>query len=211
LRTRIWGLAVTKVKPRERRRSSGFHLQLPQGPLLHQQVPAADQEGPLGLLLRQEPLLGGEPGDPVLRHAQVPVDQLQVHDLQVPDRVHAPLGVLHRGVLEGPEHVDQGLRLGGEGEEGVSQTSALARVPGEARQIHELDLGGGDLLGLPELGQPVEALVRHGDDGPVRVRLPPRVGLDLRPGPGDDVEDRGLAAQGQTHDTAVKHRPRSFP
>ena len=64
---------------------------------------------------------------------------------------------------------------------------------------------GVSLRGACDFYERVKALVRHRHDGLVRVRLASRVGLDLRPGPRDYVEDCALAAQRQSDNSAMQH------
>ena len=65
----------------------------------------------------------------------------------------------------------------------------------EPRQVHELHRCRGRLLGRENRDQPVEALVGDADQSLVGLGLAAGIGLHLRPGPGDDVEDGRLAAE----------------
>ena len=58
--------------------------------------------------------------------------------------------------------MDDGVRHADIGEELVSQPLALAGPLDKARDVHELDDGGGGLLGIVHLAELVQPGVRHG-------------------------------------------------
>src|SRR6478735_4191074 len=92
-------------------------------------------------------------------------------------------------------------------EDGVDLTEVAEKLRSRARNVHDADRCRRHLLRLDELGEPAEALVgdrRHADVGLVRHR---RVRGDLRPGAGQRVEQRRLAAVRKPYDPHLeRHR-----
>ena len=161
----------------------------------------------LGVLCGRGLLLRGlflQAGQAVADDTQVPVNQLRLDDLPVAQRVDGLLRMGDGGVVEGPHHVQQRVRLRHEGQEGVAQPRALAGVAGEPRKVHKLHLRGLLAPGGEDLNQFVKAFIRHAHQRPVRLGLAAGVGLDLRPRPGDDIEHRGLARQRQANDSTFQ-------
>ena len=149
----------------------------------------------------------GHPAGPVLDHFQVGQDQLVVDDVDVGQGVHGlGLGdVLHHVddvvVVKAAHHVDDGVALPDVAQELVAQARALGRALDQARDVHELDDGGGLFVGLPDLGQLVQPGVGHGHDAAVGLDgaegVVGRLGVAGR---GDGVEKGGLAHVGQADD-----------
>ena len=150
----------------------------------------------------------GHPAGAVLHHFQVGQDQLVVDDVDVRQGVDR-LGfgdVLHHMddvvVVKAAHHMDDGVALPDVPQELVAQARALGRALDQARDVHELDDGGGLFVGLPDLGQLVQPGVGHRHDAAVGLDgaegVVGRLGVAGR---GDGVEKGGLAHVGQADDT----------
>jgi hypothetical protein len=88
------------------------------------------------------------------------------------------------------------------GEELVAEAFALAGAGDEAGDVHELDGGGDDDVGLGDFLQDVGALVGHGDDAHIGIDGAERVvGRFRLAGAGEGVEKSGLAHIGETDDS----------
>ena len=173
------------------------------GKFFHQMVLQLFQKLPFCRFFGSVFFLCREPGKTVFDDAQVAVDQLRFHDLPVPQRINGFLRVRDVRVFKKTHHVQQRVRFRHEGEKGVPQPRAFAGVPGQSRQVHELHRGGGCLSGLEDLRQFVEPRVRNADQSAIRLRFSAGVGFHFRAGSGDDVEDRGFPAKGQTDYSAL--------
>ena len=84
----------------------------------------------------------------------------------------------------------------------VAKAGALTCALHQTRNVHELHDGGSFFVGLPDLGQLVQPLVRHCHDAGVRLDGAERIVCSLRVlGGGNGVEQSGLAHVGQADDT----------
>ena len=109
-------------------------------------------------------------------------------------------------VLETADHMDDGVHFPNVGEELIAQSFPLAGPLDQARDVHELDDRGGDLLGIVHVRQFLQPLIRH--------RHHSHIGLDgaegiigaLGAGIGQGVEQSGLADVRQTHDSEFHSR-----
>ena len=144
----------------------------------------------------------------VLHHFQVGEDQLIVDGVDVGDGVHSlGLGdILHHMddvvIVKAAHHVHDGVALADVAQELVAQACALAGTLYQTCNVHELHDSGGLLVGLPDLGQLVQALVRHGHDAAVGLDGAEGVVGSFRIlGGSDGIEQSGLADVGKSHDT----------
>ena len=161
----------------------GKHLDLP-GELL-----VAALHGLLGLV------------DPPLHHLHIRHHQLQVDDVDIPQRIRGPFHMGHVGVLKAPHHMDDGIGGADIGQEFVAQALALGGALHQTGDVHEFHHGGGGLLGLIEVGKPAQPLVRHADHAYIGVDGAEGVIVRRHAGVGDGVEQGRFAHIGQTHDT----------
>ena len=136
-----------------------------------------------------------------LHHLDVRHDQLQIDDVDVPQGVGGAFHMGHVAVLKTADNVDDGVGGADVAQELVAQTLALACALHETGNVHELDDGGSDLLGVVKLRQPVKALVRHAHHAHVGVDGAEGVVVRGNPRVGDGVKQGGLAHVGQSHDT----------
>ncbi len=130
--------------------------------------------------------------DAAVEHLEVGEDQLHVDGLDVALRVDAALHVDDVVVHEAAHHVDHGVALADVGEELVAQPLSLGGPAHQAGDVDELDGRGRVFARVAQVREPVEALVRHGDDAHVRLDGAERVVGGLRPRVGDGVEQRAL-------------------
>ena len=150
----------------------------------------------------------GHAAGAVLHHFQVGQDQLIVDGVDVGDGVHGfCLGhILHHMddvvIVKAAHDVHDGVALADVTQELVAQTGTLAGTLHQTGDVHELHDGRGLFVGLPDLRQLVQTLVRHGHDAAVRLDGAERIVGRLRVlGGGDGVEQSGLAHVGQADDT----------
>ena len=139
--------------------------------------------------------------DAALHHFDVRHDELEVDDVDIALRVCPALDVDDVLVIEAADDVDNRVGRADVREEFVAEALALRRALDETRNVNKLDDGGGLLLGLIELGEPVEPLVRHGDHADVRVDGAEGIIRGLGARVGDGIKERGLADVGQPDDT----------
>ena len=138
---------------------------------------------------------------------EVGVDQLGLDRLDVRGRVDAALGMDDVRVAVAADDVQQRVGLADVGQEVVAQALALVRARDEARRCRGTRSCPGRVRGADGLRHRVEALVAHGDDGDVRLDRRERVVRRLGAGPGERVEQRGLARVRHPDDPDL-HRPR---
>ena len=104
--------------------------------------------------------------------------------------------------LKAAHHVHDGVALADMAKELVAKAGALTCTLHKACNVHELHDGGGLFVGLPDLSQLVQPLVRHGHDAAVWLNGAEGVVGGFRVlGGGDGVEQSGLADVRQTDDT----------
>ena len=135
-----------------------------------------------------------------LHHLHVGHDELQVDDVDVPDGVRSALHVDDVLVVEAAHHMDDGVGLPDVGEELVAQALAPGGPLHQARDVHELDDGGGGLLGIVHLAEPGQPGVGDRHHAHVGVDSAEGVVGALRAGVGDGVKEGRFAHVGQTHD-----------
>ena len=105
-------------------------------------------------------------------------------------------------VVEAAHDMDDGIALADVAEELVAEAGTLACALDEAGDVHELHDSGGLLVGLPDLSQLVQPLVRHGHDAAVRLDGAEGIVCSFCVlGGGDGIEQSGLADVRQTDDT----------
>ena len=136
-----------------------------------------------------------------LHHLHVGEDELRVDDLDVAQRVRAALDVDDVLVVEAADNVDDGVRPADVFEELVAESLPLARAADEPRDVHKLDDRRGLLLRLVERAQPLQPLIRHGNNADVRLDRAERIIRTLRPRIRQRVEQRRFSNIGQAHDT----------
>ncbi|SCJ09046.1 Uncharacterised protein [uncultured Clostridium sp.] len=105
-------------------------------------------------------------------------------------------------IVKAAHHMHNGIALADVAQELVAKARALTGTLYKARDIHELHDGRGLFIGLPDLGQLVQTLVRHGYDAAVRLDGAEGIvcGFCILGG-GDGIEQSGLADVRQADDT----------
>lgn len=136
-------------------------------------------EGAENLHLLGQRLVGrgalGRLGDAALQNLHVGENQLQVDGLNIAYRIHTAVHVDDVGILKAADHVHDGVHLADIGEELVSQAFALGCALHQTGDVHELDDCRGGLLRVVEIGQKLQAGIRHrhhahvGIDGAERI------------------------------------------
>ena len=144
----------------------------------------------------------------VLDDFEVGKDELVVDGVDVGDGVHGlGLGhILHHMddvvIVKAAHHMHDGVTLADVAQELVAQAGTLACTLDQACNVHELHDGRGLLVGLPDLSQLIQPLVRHGHDAAVGLDGAEGVVCSLRVlGGGDGVEQSGFAHVWQSDDT----------
>ena len=107
----------------------------------------------------------------------------------------------HVGVVEAAHHVDDGVHLADVGQELVAQALALGSPLHQAGDIHKFDHRRGDLLGVIEVSQELQPLIRHGHHAHVGVDGAEGIVGGLRPGLGQRVEEGTLSHVGKAYDS----------
>ena len=158
------------------------------------------------LHLVEEPLvpaLGGLLGlvHPAGDHFRIGQNELQVDDVDVPQRICGALHMGHIGIVEAADHVDNGVGGADVGEKFVAQALALGGALHKPCDVHKLNDCRGELLGLMHLPQPLQPLVRDRNHPHVGVDGAKGVVIRRNPGAGNGVEEGGLAHIGQANDS----------
>ena len=83
----------------------------------------------------------------------------------------------------------------------VAQAFALGRALHQACNVHKFNDGRGDLLGLVQIGQPVQPLIGNGNHAHVGVDGAERIVVSRNACIGDGIKQCGFAHIGQTDDT----------
>ena len=99
--------------------------------------------------------------DPVFHRLQVLDLQFHVHDFLVPDRVHGTIDMGDVSVVKAAEDVQDGVGFPDVREELVSETLSLGSALHQTGDVHDFHRGGNGALGLADLRQDLQALVRH--------------------------------------------------
>ena len=144
----------------------------------------------------------------VLHHLKVGEDQLVVDGFNIGNGVHG-LGLGHVFhhmddvvIVKAAHHVHDGVALADMTKELVAKAGTLTCTLHQTRNVHELHDGGGLFVGLPDLSQLVQPLVRHCHDAGVRLDGAEGIVCSFSIfGGGDGVEQSGLAHVGQADDT----------
>ena len=105
-------------------------------------------------------------------------------------------------VIKAAHHVHDGIALADVAQELVAQACTLAGTLDQTGDVYKLNDGRGLFAGLPDFGQLVQPLVRHGHDAAVGLNGAEGVVGGFRVfGGSDGVEQSGLADVRQTDDT----------
>ena len=140
------------------------------------------------------------PLEPPFRLLQIRQVQLRLDCLRVGHRVQ-PASRMRDGVVGvRAHHVTDRVGLADLGEEAVAEPLALGGAAHEARDVVELDRLRDDGAGARRLRDGLQAVVRNLDDRDVRFHRRKRVGGRLGRGPGQGVEQGGLAGVWKTDD-----------
>ena len=150
------------------------------------------------------------PLEPALGLFEVGEQQLGLDRLDVRERIDAAVGVHDARVVVHAHHVQDRVGLADVGEELVAEPLALVGPADQAGDVVELDRLVHDRPGADGRGHAVEPLVRDADHRHVRLDRGERVVGRLRPGPGERVEERGLAGVREPDDADL-HGVRSLP
>ena len=172
--------------------------------------PAQDDLLALGRLpLRLRTVLAAalQPVEPSLGHREVCEGELQIELLEVAGRIDAAGRVRVGWILERPDDVEQRVGIAQAGQVIGRQLLGPDPALGRGRRGRQVDVGHvglDDLLGLEDLGESVEPVVRDLDDADVEGDPAIPAGLGVAAGQG--VEDGRLAAPGKADDGDL-HRP----
>ena len=164
----------------------------------------------VGLALRRGAMASArrETLDPPVDEGEIGQDELEIELLDVACRINRPRGRRKRWVVEGTHDMDERVRLPQAGEmlgrQLLRSDVALAGC-GWRGQVDVGDVGVDDLLGLEDLGQLAEPVVRHLDDADVELHAAEAAGFGVPSR--QRVEDGRLACAGKTHDRSL-HRSR---
>ena len=139
--------------------------------------------------------------EPALGHREVGEDELEIEPLQVAGRVDAAVRMRVRRILEGADDVQERVRVPEPcqvvGRELVRPDVSLGRGR-QRRQVDVRDVGLDDLLGLEDLGEALQARVRHLHDADMQRHAAEPAGLGVTAG--QRVEDGRLARSGKPDD-----------
>jgi hypothetical protein len=163
---------------------------------------------PFGIL--GEPGLLGQPRQRLLQRLQVGQDQFGDDRLDIAFRRHVPVHVRHVRVGEDPHHLADRIGLADVGEELVAQALALRGAADQAGDVGEPHAGRHDPGRVVQLGQLSQPRIGHADHADVRLDRGERVVRGQRAGPGQRVEQRGLADVGQADNADRQTHPREF-
>ena len=105
------------------------------------------------------------------------------------------------GIVEAAHHVHNGIAAADVGQKFIAKPLALGRALDQTRDVDELDDGGGELLGVMLVAQPLEPRIRHGHDADVRVDGAERIIIRRDARVRNGVEQRGLAHIRQPDDS----------
>ncbi|MNC33750.1 hypothetical protein D3C75_821560 [compost metagenome] len=128
-------------------------------------------------------------------------DQLQVDGFDIAKRVHLAGHVGDVLILEAAHHVDNGIHLADMGQELVAQTLALTCAFYKTGNIDKFKSGRHDPVGIHNLRQLLETLVRHFHYAHIGINGTERVIGGFRPGLGNCIEQRRFAHIGQPDNT----------
>ncbi len=144
------------------------------------------------------------PLDRLLDGFQVSQGQLGVDHLDVGRRVYLVGDVDDVAVFEAAHHVGNGVGLADVGQELVAQAFTLGSTGHQPGNVHEFHGGGDHALGLDDIGQGVQAGVRHGHHARVRFDGAEREVFRADTGFGQCIEQGGFADVGKADNAAVE-------
>ena len=139
--------------------------------------------------------------DAAVDHFQICHDELGVDDLNVAQRIGRALDVGDIRVFKAANNMDNRVAAADVGQKLVAESLALRRALDKTCDVYKLDDGGGELLGVMLVAQPLEPLVRHRNDADVRVDGAERVVVRRNARVRDGIEKRGFADIRQADDT----------
>ena len=151
-----------------------------------------------------------QPFQPPLGHREIGEDELEIESFEVARRVDAAVRMRVRGVLERPHDVQERVRVAQAGQVVGRQLLGADVALGRGRRGRQVRVGHDgmhDLLGLEDLGEPVQASVGHLDDADVERDPTEAAGLGMASGQG--VEDGRLARSGKPDDGGLHVTDRS--
>ena len=157
--------------------------------------------GRLALGLRAVLAAALEPLEPALGHREVGERELEIELLEVARGIDAARRMRVGRILERADDVQQRVRVPQPREVVGRQLLGADATLGRRRRGRQVDVGDvglDDLLGLEDLGQPVEPRVGHLDDPD--VERDPAVAAGLGVAAGQGVEDGRLARTGKPDD-----------
>ena len=138
---------------------------------------------------------------PPVDHFQVRHDELQVDNINIPQRIRAALDMGHIRIIKAADDMDDGIRIADVREEFIPQTLALARALDQPRDIDKFDDRRRKLLRLVLISQPLQPLIRHRDHPHIRVDGAKRIIIRRDPGIGDRIKQSRLPHIWQPDDT----------
>ena len=140
----------------------------------------------------------------VLDGLHVGEDQLGVDRVDVVGRIHLAVDMHDVVVLERAHDLADRVGLADVGQELVAQAFALGGALDDAGDVHEGHRGRQDLLGVNQLGQHRQTIVRQRHDTGVRLDGGERIVFGQHVVAGQGIEHGGLADIGQSDDSDSK-------
>ncbi len=147
----------------------------------------------------------GRAVEALLERDHVGERELGVDHDAVAHRVGTAHHVLHVVVLEAANHVHDRVDLADVGEELVAEAFALGRALDQAGDVDELHRRGNGALGVDQLGDLADAVIRDLDHAGVRLDGGEGIVGDERARRGQRIEERGFPDVGKADDTEGEH------
>ena len=139
--------------------------------------------------------------NPALHHFDVCHHQFQVDDVHIPQRICAAFHMGNVGIFKAAYHMDNSVGGADVAQELVAQTFALGRAFYQTGDVHELNHSGGELLGVVQLSQPIQPLIRHADYAYIGVNGAERIVIRRHTCVGNGIEKSGFSHVGKSDDT----------
>ena len=139
--------------------------------------------------------------DAAVDHLEVGHDKLCVDDVDVAQRISRAFDVGDVAVVKAAHDMHDRVAAADIGQKLVAKTLALGRALDQTRDIDKFDDGGGELLGVVLVAQPLEPRIGDGDNADVGVDGTECVIVGGDAGVGNGVKECALADIRQAYDT----------
>ena len=134
-------------------------------------------------------------------HFDVCHNQLKVNDVDIPQGVGGAFHVGNIAVLKAAHNMHDGIGGADVGEELISKTFALGSTLNKTCDINEFDHSRGQLLGIVQIRQPLQTLIRNGYDTYIGVDGTKRIIICRDTCICNCVKEGRLANIGKSNDT----------